>query len=224
MKGMFWSRLKAFFHPTNRSTPLEQRRERLRQEQRIAARQLRDAFLAYEQRLFQFEQHLREIKRTTDAAQELAFLEEAQQGLQRLLKRLTLADQETEIVLHEWQDWQTMRDLRALTGQERDRLTLLRSELVARGLPIEGSKPVRTREPDISKQPKRKQQTYQPSVLSDDRFSEWDEVMRPAIAREILFLDAACARLPAGSLHETAAFLFARRKEAHARKKQIERI
>lgn len=221
---MFWSRLKAFFHPTNRSAPLEQRRQRLRQEQRMAARQLRDAFLAYEQRLFQFERHLREIKHTADATQELTFLEEAQQGLQRLLKRLTLADQETETVLHEWQDWQTMRDLRALTVQERDRLTLLRSELVARGLAVEASKPVRMREVATVKQSNKKQQTYQPTALSEDPFSEWDEVMRPAIVREVAFLDAACARLPAGSLHETAVFLFARRKEAHARKKQIERI
>lgn len=164
--------IRSFLHRFHPQTPARQVRQRFYLEQQELAKDLRQAFRAYERRLSYLERrvvHQSDEELTRDTS----LFDASHKALAQVLQRLRSADADVEQLVREWHDWH--RGVQAVPSEERrSRLEVLRSELALRGvLPTTEEK---TSTPRKEPKLKNKRPTYTPTRLSQDVFQAFDDV------------------------------------------------
>lgn len=178
----FWQR----FQTTQKTAPT---RRALFLKQRELAQDLRRLMRSYEQRLDYLQAHLLKLS-DERLERDRTLFDDAHRALERLLVRLKAADHDAEGLLREWRDWLDHHDPQTLSKEAKERLEILRSELMVRGLlALDAQKPsapspLTVRVKQVSKRP-----AYQPSVLSDADLPAFDRVYKSRLVREHAWLE-----------------------------------
>lgn len=164
--------LRSFFRRFQSSTPANYARRRLFSEQQELAKDIRQAFRAYERRLAYLEHRL--LRHSDDELKrDERVFEASHKALMQVLQRLRAADADAEQLVREWQDWQRAHH-DVSSEEQRSRLELLRSELSIRG--ILPSAPEKSVSVSAATRPTKKKTVYTPTRLSDDALRAFDEV------------------------------------------------
>lgn len=203
-----FERLRSLFQRTLATVSPAQRR--LFASQQDLAKELRALLNAYERRIEYLQSHLIQ-QSAEDTETDRDIFEEAHQGLTRITIRLRFADQEAEELLQEWRTWLDQESSATISREATERLEMLRSELALRGLLPE-------RHTTQIKQQKQQQPTtrpaYQPTALSEDPLSAFDEVMKPRFSQEKRWLDQAWRQaMSIGARDAWKAWLTRKRKQ-----------
>ena len=141
---------------------------------------LRKMMRAYERRLDYLQSQL--VSSTSKHVQENTQLfDEVHRELARVMSRLHVADKDAESLLREWRDWLDHHDQKTLSHEAKERLEILRSELMVRGLiPLEQ----KIKSAPVFIERKIKRSTYQPTALSEDVLAAFDKVYPARITAE----------------------------------------
>ncbi|MBP7006049.1 hypothetical protein KBB27_02930 [Patescibacteria group bacterium] len=201
-----FERLRSLFQRTLATVSPAQRR--LFASQQDLAKELRALLNAYERRIEYLQSHLiQQSAEDTEADRDI--FEEAHQGLTRITIRLRFADQEAEELLQEWRTWLDQENSITISREATERLEMLRSELALRGLLPERHTTQIKQQQKPSTRP-----AYQPTALSEDTLSAFDEVMKPRFSQEKRWLDQAWRQaMSIGARDAWKAWLTRKRKQ-----------
>lgn len=116
----------------------EQAKRLLKREHRRLAEELEKTMVAYQERLEDVSRKLRGSSQDpAKLEEEVMMLLREQREIERVVQRIALAEQETQQLLGEWQDWaRHVQEGVQLDERSRLRMELLRSELTAREVKI----------------------------------------------------------------------------------------
>lgn len=228
----WWQRFREWSVPSQNAAPeILVARSELSSSQREIADELEGAFTSYQERLEDLAARLSVLDDQGIQA-EGESIREAQQSLRRAIRRVAVSERTTPELTNEWQDWSRYAFqgplAKALVDERRE---MLRSELVLRGVRLEKEErgiEVGQAYPELPASVPLliKFSDLQPVTdrVSED-FSEWDEMIAPAITNEVDHWEKTFADYPLefGEPSHLASLL-QRRKDAHARLISLERL
>lgn len=160
----------------------EQAKQILKKEHRRLAEELEKTMVAYQDRLEDVSRKLRSSSQDSAKLEEdVMMLLREQREIERVVQRIALAEQETQHLLGEWQDW-ARHVQEGVQPDERSRLRmeLLRSELTARDVKI--------RMPDVkvsSRSAPMADKARERVVIKPKVFEDWEQVPRPSASLRV---------------------------------------
>lgn len=214
--------LRSFLNRFQNPTPAPQSRRMLFLKQQNLATDLRRLMRAYERRLDYLQTHLLKLS-DTRLQEDQPLFEEAHHELSRLTTRLRAADQDAETLLREWRDWLDHHDPQTLSKEARERLEILRSELLVRGLlPTDR---VRGSQAPVAAEKKARRSTYQPVTLSNDPLAIFDRVYAARLDQEKVWLERHWKKASTHGAHlPWKLWLTKRYKRLHGWRKELSKI